>query len=386
MASPPSAQLLTPEQYLAEKKVKQFLNRIVISLLEARPDNIERHVLKLLMTSPAPEKHTEAFPSYANAGPQHGQRLTLSMAPVSAGRRQSAISPDVLRQAAQGVNRRRAVSSKMTSSTDVEIKKVPKDESTFAALEATTRKVDLFSFLEDDQRKELVGAMFKREYGDKDVIIREGDEPDNFYIIESGRCKVFKKKGDKDIQVATISAGQYFGELALISGNARAASVIADGEKTICWAIDQTTYLGLLKEQHGQKRLKYRALLRNVPFLKVLQDYEILLVADALQPVFPKEGDVVVKQGDNGDEFFIILDGECIVRKRFDDGEEKEVTRLKTGGYFGELALIQNTPRAATVIAGKYCKLAKLDRKSFGRLLGPCSQIFQENMKLYNEK
>ena len=381
-----SAHQLTPEQYLAEKKVKEFLNRIVISLLEARPDNIERHVLKLLMAGPPREKHTEAFPSYANAGPQQGQKLTPASQPVSAGRRQSAISPDVLRRARLKDERRRPIMSKMTSSTTVEIKQIPKDESTFAALEATTRKVDLFSFLADDQRKELVGAMFKKEYGDKDVIIREGDAPDNFYIIESGRCKVFKKKGDKDIQVAVLSAGQYFGELALISGNARAASVVADGEKTICWAIDQTTYLGLLKEQHGQKRMKYRALLRNVQFLSVLQDYEILLVADALQPVFPKEGEIVVKQGDNGDEFFIILDGECIVRKRFENGEEKEVARLKTGAYFGELALMQNTPRAATIVAGKYCKLVKLDRTSFGRLLGPCSQIFKENMKLYNDK
>jgi CRP-like cAMP-binding protein len=42
-----------------------------------------------------------------------------------------------------------------------------------------------------------------------------------------------------------------------------------------------------------------------------LPDYEILLVADALQPLDPPDGEAIVKQGDSGDEFFIILDGEC---------------------------------------------------------------------------
>jgi cAMP-dependent protein kinase regulator len=362
-----------------------------MSLLEARPENIERHVINLLMMAPKQSMTggTEAFPAYlggsrdspAGAG---GKAIGQSLAPTSIGRRQSQISPDVLKRSAQGF-RRQAISSKMNSSTDVQIKVIPKDEATFTALEATSRKVDLFHFLQDDQRRALINAMFRKEYADKETIIHEGDEADNFYIIESGRCKVFKKKGDRDVQVGTINAGQYFGELALINGGTRNASVIADGPKTVCWGLDQTSYLGLLKEHHGQKRQRYRTLLRNVPFLKALQDYEILLVADALQPVNPGDGEVIMKQGDSGDEFFIILEGECSVRKRSDDSEEKEVGRLKAGAYFGELALLRNTPRAATVIAGPKCKLIKLDSKSFNRLLGPCNQIFQENMKHYGE-
>ncbi|KAH0794029.1 cAMP-dependent protein kinase regulatory subunit [Histomonas meleagridis] len=312
-----------------------------------------------------------AFPSIMNSVPT--ARTT--------GRRQSAINPAILARNGSAY-RRKAMSSRMTSNDVVDIKVVPKDPETLKSLQESVRKVDLFSFLQDDQLETLVNAMFPLDFEDKHVIIRQGDLPDNFYILRSGKVRVLKKTGDREVQVAVLNPGQYFGELALISGSTRAATIIADGPCQ-CWAIDQTTYLYLLKEQHNKKRQRYKSLLRNVPFLKVLQDYEILLVADALQPVNPKPNEVIMKQGDNGDEFYIILEGECAVLKRDDKGVNHEVCHLKSGSYFGELALMQNTPRAATIVALENCKLVKLDRASFHRLLGPCSEIFKENMKNY---
>lgn len=377
------SQKSSPEQYLEGKKIKPLLQRIVLALLENRPESPESDIIQMLSSKSksGTDDEMEMWPSFSGKL-KDLQTSTIGHGASFAGRRQSAISASVLSRNAL-LTRRKAMSSKMTSSTDVEIRVVPKDEATFASLESSIKKVDLFSFLNDEQRQTLVNAMFKLTFKDGDVIIKQGDQPDNFYILDSGKCKVFKKSGDKETQVAALSPGQYFGELALISGSTRAASVVADGDVG-CWAIDQTTYLGLLKEVHSQKRQRYRNLLRNVPFLKVLQDYEILLVADALQPVNPAKGEVIVKQGDDGDEFFIILEGECVVSKKEEgEEEEKEVGRLRSGAYFGELALMQNAPRAATVSAGDNCKLVKLDRASFHRLLGPCSQTFTEGMKLY---
>ncbi|OHT03728.1 cAMP-dependent protein kinase regulatory subunit [Tritrichomonas foetus] len=370
----------TPEQYLEEKRIKQLLQRIVVSLLEARPENPESHIVTLLSSQPKNSEESEKWPTLAGRSHEPVQKSAIGGGALATGRRQSAINPSVL--LGGSVARRKAMSSKMTSSTNVEIRVVPKDESTFAQLEESVKKVDLFSFLQDEQRRVLVNAMFPCQYNDGDVIIKQGDQPDNFYILNSGKCRVLKKTGDREQQVAVLSPGHYFGELALISGSTRSATVVADGHVD-CWAIDQTTYLGLLKEGHDKKRQQYRALLKNLPFLKVLQDYEILLVADALCPVNPSKGEEVVKQGDKGDEFFIILQGECVVKKKEGDGEPKEVGRIRSGEYFGELALLNEAPRAATVIAGDNCKLVKLDRASFHRLLGPCSETFTQNMKLY---
>lgn len=383
MSNQRPAQVISPEQYLASKNVKQIFNKWIVAILEARPDNVEQFIFKLIQNQPRPQENVESFPSYTN--PQRGlnnpTNPMTNLAPKAAGRRQSAISPDVLRKCGMGI-RRQAFSSKMTSNTEFQLKVIPKDEATTKSLEETIKKVDLFSFLQDEQRTALVKAMFKMEFKDKDEIIKEGDNPDNFYIIESGNCRILKNINGENKEVATTSAGRYFGELALISGSTRTATVVADGP-VVCWAIDQTTYLGLLKEQHGLKRQRYQNLLRSVPLLKPLQDYEILLVADALQPVNPKEEEIIVKQGDAGDDFFIILEGECKVRKSEGNGPEKEVGTLSSGKYFGELALMQNTTRAATVVAGPKTKLIKLDRKSFSRLLGPCNKIFADNIKTY---
>jgi cAMP-dependent protein kinase regulator len=259
---------------------------------------------------------------------------------------------------------------------------VPKDTETSAALEAATRKVDLFSFLQDDQRRLLVGAMFKKEYPDGAVIIREGDQADNFYILLSGACRVLKKIDGVEKQVALLGPGAYFGELALISGSTRDASCIASGELTVCWAIDQATYLGLLREHHGQKRQRFRTMLRTVPLFKALPDYEILLVADALKAADVVAGKVLVREGDPGEEFFIVMEGECIVKKMV-DGEESELARLKPGAYFGEVALLRGCPRTATVVATRASKIISLDSRSFHRLLAPCREAFEEGMKHY---
>jgi cAMP-dependent protein kinase regulator len=330
---------------------------------------------------------SEAFPSYPRQQQPIGQSSLapglqrFPGAPTAAGRRQSAISPKVLQQIGQGA-RRTAIFSR-PKDPDQPIVVVQKDPETTAALEAAVRKVDLFSFLQDDQRRLLVGAMFKKEYTDGEVIIREGDQADNFYILLSGACRVLKKINGVEKQVALLGPGTYFGELALISGSTRAASCIASGELTVCWAIDQATYLGLLREHHGQKRQRYRTLLKTIPLFKALPDYEILLVADALKEKSVERGDVMVKQGDPGEDFFIVVEGEFVVRKASEGGPETEITRLGPGAYFGEVALLKQCPRTATVVATKASRVISLDARSFDRLLGPCKDILLENMKRY---
>ena len=376
---------LSPEEYLEQKQVKQFLVRLVNSILEVRPENIERHVAGLLATYSKAKGPVESFPTYTkNNQPNAPQKAPfpqkvkeMPVSASSAGRRYSMISPELLRKGQTSAVRRNAMSSKMTSNTEYKIQYHEKDPEVVAKLEEITKKVDLFNFLQADQRRKLVNAMFKKEYKDGDMIIRQGDQPDNFYILETGNTLVIKNGK----QVAVLKPGQYFGELALISGSTRAASIVAQGPVTV-WAIDQISYLGLLKEGHIQKRQRYSDLLKNVQFLQALQPYEKLLVADALQAVNDcPPGTDIVKQGENGDEFFIILEGECSV---IINGEV--VAKLKGGDFFGELALMKDQPRAATIRAGENVKLVKLDRQSFSRLLGPCNQFFQDKEKEYANK
>eukprot|EP01095_Lingulamoeba_sp_RSL-Kostka_P006804 TRINITY_DN2154_c0_g1_i3.p1 TRINITY_DN2154_c0_g1~~TRINITY_DN2154_c0_g1_i3.p1 ORF type:complete len:148 (+),score=64.67 TRINITY_DN2154_c0_g1_i3:397-840(+) len=135
-----------------------------------------------------------------------------------------------------------------------------------------------------------------------------------------------------------------------------------------------------------KKRKLFEGFLDKVPILSSLQKYERLTVADALEPIEFNDGQVIVQQGDPGDTFYIIVEGEARVEQiQGEDGSEpQEVARLKSSDYFGEIALLTNRPRAATVISVGNIKCVKLDRDRFNRVLGPCEEILRRNMEEYN--
>ena len=84
--------------------------------------------------------------------------------------------------------------------------------------------------------------------------------------------------------------------------------------------------------------------------------------------------------------FYILEEGECFAEKVFTEGSAGEkVKDYQKGSYFGELALIKNEPRAASIIASSDCKLLSLDRLSFKRLLGPIENILERNSEAYTK-
>jgi len=120
-------------------------------------------------------------------------------------------------------------------------------------------------------------------------------------------------------------------------------------------------------------------------FAENLDKWERLTVADALEAVSFEDTEVVVTQGEPGNDFFIILEGTAVVTQFRNEGEDSvEVGRLGTSDYFGEVALLLDRPRAATVTANGPLKCVKLDRARFERVLGPCSDILKRNIQQYN--
>ena len=81
----------------------------------------------------------------------------------------------------------------------------------------------------------------------------------------------------------------------------------------------------------------------------------------------------------------LLPQGEAKAMKRLLRDEEEEVYRYKVGDYFGELSLIHDQPRAASVVAVGPCTCVRLDRGSFERLLGPCQQMLVRSKSVYEE-
>jgi Cyclic nucleotide-binding domain len=102
------------------------------------------------------------------------------------------------------------------------------------------------------------------------------------------------------------------------------------------------------------------ALMRGVPFLGPLPEATLERIASLLEPVPAAAGTAVFEQGDAGDRFYLVEAGDLVVQR---DGAE--VARLGPGDYFGEIALVQDVPRTATVRPLTDAALLALDRDEF---------------------
>lgn len=105
----------------------------------------------------------------------------------------------------------------------------PDDPSTtLEAREAVVSSVDLFAGLDDAQRKEIAGRAAVRTFGNGEAIVREGQPGRSMFMVCSGRVGVVI--GKEAHEVATIEAGGYFGEMSLLTGDPRTATVVARGD------------------------------------------------------------------------------------------------------------------------------------------------------------
>ena len=107
--------------------------------------------------------------------------------------------------------------------------------------------------------------------------------------------------------------------------------------------------------------------LSQVQMFSTLNKKELRLIAKAAEVVTVKAGTVIVTEGTNGHEFYLVLAGRATVRRN-----GRKVTTLDPGRYFGELALLDKGPRSATVVAETDMELAVIGQREF---LGVLDQV-----------
>ncbi|NXT23215.1 KAP0 kinase, partial [Syrrhaptes paradoxus] len=290
--------------------------------------------------------------------------------------------PPPMNPVVKGRRRRGAISAEVYTEEDAASyvrKVIPKDYKTMAALAKAIEKNVLFAHLDDNERSDIFDAMFPVTYIAGETVIEQGNSQDTVGLVFPPRA-AFQVYVNNE-WATSVGEGGSFGELALIYGTPRAATVKAKTNVKL-WGIDRDSYRRILMAICALKR---SLLMNYINSLESLDKWERLTVADALEPVQFEDGQKIVVQGEPGDEFFIILEGTAAVLQRRSENEEfVEVGRLAPSDYFGEIALLMNRPRAATVVARGLLKCVKLDRPRFERVLGPCSDILKRNIQQYN--
>ncbi|XP_025405529.1 cAMP-dependent protein kinase type II regulatory subunit-like, partial [Sipha flava] len=252
------------------------------------------------------------------------------------------------------------------------------------------RDVLVFRSLDAEQMAAVIDTMFEREVRANDVVIRQGDKADNFYVVEHGTYEARIAEDHRDGPlvervVRTYAGAGSFGELALLYNMPRAATVVAKTDGVL-WVMDRRTFGRVVRKTACDRRELFDRLIGSVPMLDALQPYERMNLSDALEPRYYRHGELVFGQGGPGDGMYFVMRGAVAVHVTDRVGVRARVNTVAEGGYFGELALITDNGRAASVYAVGDVKLAFLDVGAFERLLGPCLDIMKRNSELYEQQ
>uniref|UniRef100_A0A4W6ET07 cAMP-dependent protein kinase type II-alpha regulatory subunit n=1 Tax=Lates calcarifer TaxID=8187 RepID=A0A4W6ET07_LATCA len=261
----------------------------------------------------------------------------------------------------------------------------PKTDEQRRRLQDACRDILLFKTLEQEQFSEVLDAMFEVLVKPQEHIIDQGDDGDNFYVIEKGVYDIFVQKDGARICVGKYDNKGSFGELALMYNTPRAATIVATQEGAL-WGLDRATFHRLIVKNNAKKRRMYEAFIECVPLLKSLELSERMKIVDVLGARVFKDGERIITQGEKADCFYIVESGEVKIMIKSKDNPEVEVARCSRGQYFGELALVTNKPRAASVYAVGETKCLVIDIQAFERLLGPCMDIMKRNISQYEDQ
>jgi CRP-like cAMP-binding protein/Fe-S-cluster-containing hydrogenase component 2 len=226
------------------------------------------------------------------------------------------------------------------------------------------RAMDLFHGKDADELTEWLGkSTFEggaesvlRRFPAGAVIIEEGSFGNCFFLLTSGSVSV--SKGPERRELARFGPSSFFGEMALVSGLPRSATITAL-EPCVAIEVPRRAFEAWMKKPGPFRNTIDRAYLERglANHLQMIPDFAAV-DAQVLQNIakklrlriFSKDEPIVV-EGDPADSMYIIRDGYVRVVKKMAGGEQRTVAYLNDGNYFGENALLDSGPRQATVIA-----------------------------------
>ncbi|KAJ8578639.1 hypothetical protein ON010_g564 [Phytophthora cinnamomi] len=257
--------------------------------------------------------------------------------------------------------------------------RVPKNNQTRAMITKALKAHYLFSSLDQGEIDEMIDVMAMVTIQAGEAVIAQGTSGKCFYVLESGNCDIVI---DGKL-VGTYANGDAFGELALLYNCPRAATILAT-TGCILWTVERTTFRKIMATTASATQLARVNFLKNVELLQRLSNNQLQKVAAALKLQRFNDGDYIIRQGEDGNTFYIIVEGtvRCTSRTGTVDEAEKELMTLQRGNYFGEMALVLNEPRQANCIAVGPVDCYVMDRAEFTKLLGPLRSLIDRQMRI----
>jgi putative ABC transport system ATP-binding protein len=225
--------------------------------------------------------------------------------------------------------------------------------------------------------KQIVSAVKPVTYAAGSLIIREGDTADEFFIVLEGQVEVVKElhvPDEKHVVLSQLGPGAYFGEIGLLRGIKRTASVRAVTDAAVL-ILSRETFITIVSEcdlvsaqiaDMVRQRVMATRLAETLPRLSPQQVARYL---PNFKLIRYESGEAIVRQGEPADMFYILTTGRAEVVNHGPSGEDLVLAQLDTGEWFGEMGLLLGSPRNATVRARSDVEVMALDRKNFQALM-----------------
>ena len=250
-------------------------------------------------------------------------------------------------------------------------------------LEFLRTRVAILEGMSPLQMREFMLDSKVRHYPAGAVIFERNDPGSSLFAIADGSVLVEIDPKDRS-RTVPIGAGSIFGEVGLISGRRRGATIRA-AEDSIIVEVSRLAALKLMSAVPAAKR----AITRISTERQLLQMFGSGLTPDDLVEVLEtseiknvKAGETIINEGEDGYDIFVIRQGSMVVEKNI-GGKAVFLSYLPAGSYVGEMALIEGGRRSATVRAAIKSEVIRLEGDAFRRLLANKPQLlarFKQDM------
>ncbi|WNG27192.1 cyclic nucleotide-binding domain-containing protein [Cystobacter fuscus] len=233
-------------------------------------------------------------------------------------------------------------------------------------------EIPLFS----DLPREAFIALFERcplrRFPEGARIIEQGSRGNAFYVICAGRVRILRESDGATRELAVLGEGAFFGEMALLSGAPRSASVVGAAEETQVLEISAPV-LGDLARLNPQVARALRRFCRQRLLSQVMNTSALFQpfgrkdrreLVERFRAREVRRGEVLIHEGQRVDGLYVVLSGEVAVSKG-----GQPLAHLREGELFGEMSLLNKTPATATVTAARNCSLLRLPREDFDTLI-----------------
>jgi CRP-like cAMP-binding protein len=235
------------------------------------------------------------------------------------------------------------------------------------------RQMPLFSAMDDAEINLLCARLQAREYEPGQAIVRQGEAGEHFYIVAWGAVEV-EMRDARGVAAVTgqLDRGDCFGEAALLQDTRHTATYRA-AMPTSVLALSREDFERLVKARVIEREKVGRSvawadLLRQMPLFAELDGRQIGRIAAQVQAATFAPGALLIRQGEVGDAFYVIESGRAQVSVER-EGEMRAVAELGPGEYVGEIALLLQVPRTATVQALTPLNTLVLRKNDFDRLV-----------------